>query len=431
MTLTDYKKRKLEEQILEEPDTFVGGTDLIEDSLPLLEDGKITVRECNHIPAINKLYDEILVNARDQLVRLEQSIKKGEKNIIPVTDIKVEYDETTKAWSIYNNGNGIDVAEHPTEKDNKGKPIWIVALILGELLTSKNYNKSGKTTGGKNGFGAKLANLFSTWFKVETVDHIRGLKYVQEFKDNMKIKGKPKITKVKCKPYTKITWITDFEKFDIDGYSKDMVKLMIRRVYDIAGTTDKSLNVYFNKKKLNIKSFDKYIDLYLEGEKKVYEKIHDRWEIGVSVSKNDKFENYSFVNGIYTSKGGKHVDLISKGLTSGIANYINKKHKKTIPENYIKNYLKLFVNSVIEDPSFDSQSKERLITTQSKFGSKPNISDKFIKKICETTDIVNKVLSFAEFKLNKEAKKTDGAKVNKLKNIPKLDDANYAVKKKS
>ena len=249
MTLTDYKKRKLEEQILEEPDTFVGGTDLIEDSLPLLEDGKITVRECNHIPAINKLYDEILVNARDQLVRLEQSIKKGEKNIIPATDIKVEYDETTKAWSIYNNGNGIDVAEHPTEKDNKGKPIWIVALILGELLTSKNYNKSGKTTGGKNGFGAKLANLFSTWFKVETVDHIRGLKYVQEFKDNMKIKGKPKITKVKCKPYTKITWITDFEKFDIDGYSKDMVKLMIRRVYDIAGTTDKSLNVYFNKKK--------------------------------------------------------------------------------------------------------------------------------------------------------------------------------------
>ena len=431
MTLTDYKKRKLEEQILEEPDTFVGGTDLIEDCLPLLEDGKIIVRECNHIPAINKLYDEILVNARDQLVRLKQSIQKGEKDIIPVTEIKVEYDETTKAWSIYNNGNGIDVAEHPTEKDNKGKPIWIVALILGELLTSKNYNKSGKTTGGKNGFGAKLANLFSTWFKVETVDHIRGLKYVQEFKDNMKIKGKPKITKVKSKPYTKITWITDFNRFDIDGYSKDMEKLMIRRVYDIAGTTDKSLNVYFNKKKLNIKSFDKYIDLYLDGEKKVYEKIHDRWEIGVSVSKNDKFENYSFVNGIYTSKGGKHVDLISKGLTSGIANYINKKHKKTIPENYIKNYLKLFVNSVIEDPSFDSQSKERLITTQKKFGSKPNISEKFIKKICDTTDIVNKVLSFAEFKLNKEAKKTDGSKVNKLKNIPKLDDANYAGTKKS
>ena len=60
---------------------------------------------------------------------------------------------------------------------------------------------------------------------------------------------------------------------------------------------------------------------------------------------------------------------------------LNKKHKKTIPENYIKNYLKLFVNSVIEDPSFDSQSKERLITTQKKLGSKPNISEKFIKKI--------------------------------------------------
>lgn len=431
MSLSDYKKRQLSEQILEEPDTFVGGTDLIEDVLPLYDDNQIVTRTCEHIPAINKLYDEIIVNARDQKERLEQYIKEGKKDIIPVTEIKVEYDNEKQMWSIYNNGNGIDIAEHPTEKDENNKPIWIVQLILGELLTSKNYNKKGKTTGGKNGFGAKLTNLFSSWFKVETVDHVRGLKYIQEFKNNMTHKSKPKITKVKCKPYTKISWITDFSKFDIDGYSDDMIKLMIRRVYDIAGITDKSLNVYYNKTKLNIKSFDKYVDLYLNNEKKVYEKIHNRWEISVATSKTDKFENYSFVNGIYTSKGGKHVDLITKQLTSGITGFINKKHKKQIPENYIKNYLKVFVNSIIEDPSFDSQSKERLITTQSKFGSKPIINDKFIKKVCETLDLVNKVLSFAEFKLNKEAKKTDGSKVNKLRNIPKLDDANYAGTKKS
>ena len=130
-------------------------------------------------------------------------------------------------WTIYNNGNGIDVARHPTEKDKNGKKYWIPELILGELLTSKNYNKKGKITGGKNGFGAKLANLFSQWFRVETVDHTRGLKYIQEFKNNMKHKDKPKVTKVKGKPYTKISWIIDFKKFGMKDYTDDIVSILI------------------------------------------------------------------------------------------------------------------------------------------------------------------------------------------------------------
>lgn len=430
--LEQYGKRELSEQILCEPDTFVGGIDVINDNLPIVQDNKIIIKETEYSPALGKLFDEIIVNSRDQKIRLEESIKNNEKNIIPVTNIKVSYDSNNGMWTIYNNGNGIDIAKHPKEVDSNGNPIYIVELILGYLLTSKNYNKKGKTTGGKNGFGAKLVNLFSKYFKVETVDHIRGLKYIQEFTDNMKNKTAPKITKVKSKPYTKISWITDFNRFGIDKYTDDMVNLMVRRIYDIAGTTDKSLNIYYNDKLINIKTFDNYIDKYLDtDEEKVYEKIHERWEIGVVTSKNDKFEQYSFVNGIYTLKGGKHVDYITKQITNGLVNYISKKHKKKIPENYIKNYLKIFVNSIIEDPSFDSQSKERLITTQSKFGSKPVISDKFIKKIVDKLDLVSKVLSFAEFKLNKEAKKTDGHKTKRVLNIPKLDDANLAGGKNS
>ena len=44
-------------------------------------------------------------------------------------------------WSIYNNGNGIDVANHPTEKDDDGNPMNIVMIIFWKLLSSKNYNK--------------------------------------------------------------------------------------------------------------------------------------------------------------------------------------------------------------------------------------------------------------------------------------------------
>ena len=297
-------------------------------------------------------------------------------------------------------------------------------------MTSKNYNQKGKTTGGKNGFGAKLVNLFSSWFSVETVDHIRGLKYTQIFETNMTVKHKPLVKQSKVKPYTKISWKIDFPRFQITSYSQDMISLLHRRVYDIAGITHKKVNVYYNKEKIKVKSFESYVKLYLTKEPLVYEQCNDRWEICVCSSTTDKYEHYSFVNGIFTSKGGKHVDMVTKKITSGIQDYIQKKHKKKVPESYIKHHLKLFVNSVIEDPSFDSQSKERLITSPSKFGSTVTLSSSFSKKLCETIDIVDRVLSFADYKENKQSKKTDGAKKQKIQ-IPKLDDANWAGTKRS
>ena len=72
--------------------------------------------------------------------------------------------------SVYNDGSGIDVVEHPTETKN-GKPLYIPEMIFGHLLTSTNYNKQEtKVVGGKNGYGAKLTNIFSTKFKLETAD---------------------------------------------------------------------------------------------------------------------------------------------------------------------------------------------------------------------------------------------------------------------
>ena len=140
-SLEEYKKNTLSQLVLTEPDTFVGGCDEIDGILPIIKDGKILVKSCIYIPAIIKLFDEILVNARDQKVRLDSI--KNKKEVIPVLNIKVEYDNGS--WSIYNDGNGIDIAEHPTEKDEDGNKIWIPELILGNLLTSKNYGKDGKT----------------------------------------------------------------------------------------------------------------------------------------------------------------------------------------------------------------------------------------------------------------------------------------------
>lgn len=430
-----YKKEELQTHIYNTPDTYVGGCDLICEKLFIYDSEKVKIveKEIEYIPALFNIYNEILVNAKDQCTRLNGLFSK-DKSVNVVTEIKVEINPETGEISIMNNGDGIDVAEHPKEKKN-GNPIYIPQLIFGELLTSTNYNKDEqKVVGGKNGYGAKLTNIFSKSFKLETVDVKRKKKYTQLFRGNMKVINKPKISDFSGKPYTKITWIADFKRFGIEKYSEDMINLMMRRVYDIAGITDKSVSVYLNKKKLSTKSFSDYSKMYLNDETLIYDEFIDNnipWKIGVSISNTDSFEQVSFVNGISTSKGGKHVDLISKMLTSGLKKQLIKKCKRDINETYIKNYLRIFVDTLIVNPSFDSQTKERLITTSSKFGSNPVISDKFIKQIVDKTDILERVVQFSEFKMNKQSKKTDGQKKNKIRDIPKLDDANWAGTRKS
>ena len=243
-----------------------------------------------------------------------------------------------------NDGNGIIVKKHEKEK------IYIPQLIFGELLTSSNYKKDEKRiVGGKNGYGAKLANIFSQEFTIETVDHINKLKYTQTWENNMTKCNEPDIKKCSAKPYTKITWKCDFKRFGIKNYSEDMINLMYRRIYDIAGITDKSVNVYLNDEKIKIKSFLDYVKLYNDSQK-FHETISDRWDIIFSVSHNDTFEQLSFVNGICTSKGGSHVECIAKQISNGIIAFIKKQHKKEIKDKVVRRYMSLYINCVIENP---------------------------------------------------------------------------------
>lgn len=65
--------------------------------------------------------------------------------------------------SVWNDGRGIPVEMHREQK------VYVPTLIFGHLLTSSNYNdEEKKVTGGRNGYGAKLCNIFSTKFVVET-----------------------------------------------------------------------------------------------------------------------------------------------------------------------------------------------------------------------------------------------------------------------
>ena len=164
--------------------------------------------------------------------------------------------------TLMNDGNGIDVSIHPEYK------IWIPELIFGHLRTSTNYDKTEKKiVGGKNGFGFKLVLIWSTWGKIETVDAKTGQKYIQEFKDNLNIIEKPKISKCKNKPYTSVSFKPDFKRlgFKEENFDEDFKALMIRRIFDIAAVTDKSVKVKYNSNKLDpeIKDFESYVNLYI------------------------------------------------------------------------------------------------------------------------------------------------------------------------
>ena len=416
---TKYVKKDLQTQIYDTPDTYVGGASLTLDILPTLEDNKLIFKEVEYIPGLLKLFDEILVNARDQYDRLSKT-----NTYHPVTEIKVNIN--SKEVCIWNNGEGIDVIEHPEYKDADNNPIFIPQLLFGELLTSANYNKKDKTTGGKNGYGAKLTNIFSKNFSVKTLDHRRKKEWTQTFENNMWTMNESIIKKSKDKPYTEIKYIADFQKFGISEYSTDMLNIMEKRVYDIAMLTPESVKVYLNDEIIHLNSLEEYANLMDHEVDGIYSKIHNRWNIFVTQSDNDSFQQISFVNGIATIKGGKHVDKIARLICKGVADYIKKKHKKDIPISMIKNYLKIFVDSIINDPSFNSQTKECLESPEKNFGSTPTIDEKIIKDIAEN-GLAEIVIQQATHKESlKAAKNTDGKKKFTLRGIPLLDDANKA-----
>jgi DNA topoisomerase-2 len=424
-----YQQKTDKAHILDNPDTYIGSVEQIDENLWILsEDGtKIIQKNIKYIPGLFKLFDEGIVNCRDHVIRMLQAVSNNVENALPVTNIDISIQEDGTIIMI-NDGNGIDVAQHPEYK------IWIPELIFGHLRTSTNYDKSEKKiVGGKNGFGFKLVLIWSTQGSVETVDHIRGLKYKQEFNNNLDEICKPSITKCKIKPYTKITFKPDYARLGIDGLSSDMISLLKKRVYDVAAITDKSLKVKYNSTLIPIKNFQQYIDLYI-GDKavapRVYEEAGPRWEYAVALSPNSEFIQVSFVNGIHTAKGGKHVEYILNQITRKLVEFIEKKKKVKVNPNSIKEQLILFLRCDVENPAFDSQTKDYMNTPSSKFGSKCDVTDKFIEKIAKM-GVMDAACALTEVKENKAAKKNDGTKTKSIRGIPKLTDANWAGTDKS
>ena len=451
--LQKYQKMTDREHILKKPDTYIGTIEPAEtmeyvmDVAPATatntdEDAAATTattapapataltrRNITYIPGLYKLFDEGMVNMRDHVVRQAQAVADGKPDALPVTTLEVEIDPADGTIHMTNDGNGIDVAQHPEHK------LWIPEMIFGHLRTSTNYdeNKKEKIVGGKNGFGFKLVLIWSVWGRVETVDHVRGLKYIQEFKNNLSEIVPPIVSKSKVKPYTRVSFRPDYARFGLpsNNLTPDMLALFLKRTYDIAAVTDKTVKVKYNGSLVPVRHFQQYVDLYIgakggdNGVKRIYENPDPRWEYVVCLTTTDEFAHVSFVNGIYTPRGGKHVEYITNQIVRKLAEVIKKKKKVDVKPNTIKEQLMLFLRCDIENPSFSSQTKDELGTAVANFGSSCKVSDEFIEKLAKM-GVMDAACALTEVKDTKAAKKTDGAKTKTIRGIPKLVDANYA-----
>jgi len=431
-----YQKKSPREHVLLRPDTYVGSIERETQKVFVMDESegvmKMVEQNVDFVPALYKIFDEILVNAADNKQR-DPSMK----------EIRIKINMNRGSIQIKNDGKGIPVEMHSEHK------MFVPELIFGNLLTSSNYNDTDqKTVGGRNGFGAKLANIFSTRFIVETVDTENHKKYSQTWRNNMEMKEEAIITEPRSKErdFTSVTFYPDFKRFNMKSLeNEDIVKLFIKRVYDVAGTTAKDLKVYLYivgdskladrpNGQLEVRDFEGYAKLFLaEGAKKKTnfwqfgDKEKDRWEVIFALSPDNEHRQISHVNNIWTIKGGSHVNyVINQFVKYFKTNFKTRGNamKEMLKPMMIKNHIMIFINALIVNPAFSSQTKEELKTKSSQFGSTCLVPEATMKSM--TGKIKAQIKEFLTFKMEQSATKTDGRKKKRLVLPPEIDDANDA-----
>lgn len=395
-----FKKLDDISHVLLRPGMYIGSIKPHTAKKYLYQDGKMVAQEITYNPGFLKIFDEIITNSVDEHKRPGSKLNTIKINI---SDNQI---------SIWDNG-GIPVVKHKEHKE------WIPEMIFSNLKAGSNFNDDESRTGaGTNGVGSSLTNIYSKEFILSTCDGKN--KFHQVFSDNMRSRTKADVSKSN-KNHTQITYTPDYEKFGLKGLDKSHLAMIHKRVIDIAGCNPK-IKVYFNDELINFRSFEDYIKLYKSDY--YYESSKDMsWSIGIAPT-DDGYQQISFVNTTDTYDGGTHVDYILNQVIVELRDFFQKKHKVDIKPSELKSHFFFFLNATVVNPSFSSQTKEKLITEIKDFGTTYQITDKMVKWILKS-EIVNSILDWIQQKKSADDSKLArelNKNIGKLK-VDKLIDA--------
>lgn len=402
------------EHILLRPSMYIGSCSLIEDNIFIADiesdTPRIVKKRISYIQGLERIFEEIVLNAYDHTVREGTGCN----------ELSVDIDQANGVITVTNNGSGIPVVI------KKELGCYVPEMLFGMLRSGSNYDESQeRLTGGQNGLGGTLSNIFSTEFTLETIDAETKKHYVQTWTDHMSKKTEPVIKTTRKKPFTRVSFKPDLKYFKLDSLTDDIVMLMKKRLIDIGFASHAGVKTYYNGTLITIKKPEDYMKLYShpEGAKFIVDGTCERWTVGVVLS-NDGFQHSAFVNGIHTSLGGSHVDHVVNQIAKDIIDKLKTKKVEVKPSD-VKNKMFVFIKSAIVNPVFDSQSKECLKMSKSKFGSEFIMSDAFRKKIL-ASDIFKSMTAVSDSKKMKDLSKTSGVKTSRLTDMDTLEDATWA-----
>jgi len=444
----EYKKLELRDQILLRPDTYIGSVKKNKSLEPIwiFRNKKIIQDNVSYTEGFIRLFIEVISNAIDNVWRSNEFK-------IPMKFIKINIDYTNNIFSVCNDGKCIPLTIQPNEN------IYIPEMIFGNLLTSSNYNDNEeRKTSGKNGFGSKVSNIFSTEFSIECFNPKDNMIYSQKWNNNMSIKSDPILNKNKSdfpksidegkNGYTKVTWKPDLIRFDMKVIDKDTISIIEKYIIDCAMTVCKyGVKVIYNGNEIIMKDYKDYIKFYFPdlGDEYMFLNGEDSC---AAICPANEFTQVSFVNGIHTKDGGVHVDAWCEQLFRPLVNKLNgikeekedkeekkkdkekkkKEDKKKKEKNMnidirdIKKHFFIFIYSSLDKPSFDSQNKTRLNSPVPKVEIKSQVISKLIKwKFIEYLKESQKLKEMINLKGETERKRG-------IKRVEGLDDANFAGK---
>ena len=464
-----YQKLDQREHALLRPGMYLGSVRPETVDAWVWEGGCLARREVRVTPGFVQAVQEVMSNAVDHSQRTR------------VTRIEVSFDPVTGRIRCSNDGESLSTDVHPLHGCR------VPELVFGHMLASSNFRDDGKAVIGQNGLGAKIVNIFSKEFVVEIDDQKARRRYRQVWRDNMSALDPAEVTpapKGRMPPKTAVEFLPDYARFGMQGgLDADGAAAVSKCVADAAAVTPKHTEVFLNGVRIDHKDFREYAVAHMvaigawtcspgssPGSSRdaplAHERLDDNWEVAVACNPDgagggrssaaDSVRHVSFVNGLCTSRGGKHLEHVLNAVARRLHAKLSSGGGSGGSGSggsgsgggggggesgggggsgptmrTCRAALWVFVSAQVPDPTFDSQTKSFLTTPPDAFKTRFECSDALLRAVISKTGVAEKIAAAVAAEGESKMKKSDGAHKTRIAGIPKLDDANWAGTKKS